>query len=87
MKTKKAMKEYKMLGGVDVARLYTRTRERKSAQKLIGLVKKSTRLVDFASCQRAVKYAETFHTKDDGSDGGVLPRSRAVWFDGRRCRM
>ena len=86
-KIEKAMKEYKMLGGVDVARLYTRTRERKSAQKLIGLVKKSTRLVDFASCQRAVKYAETFHTKDDGSDGGVLPRSRAVWFDGRRCRM
>ena len=86
-KIEKAMKEYKMLGGVDVARLYTRTRERKSAQKLIGLVNKSTRLVDFASCQRAVKYAETFHTKDDGSDGGVLPRSRAVWFDGRRCRM
>ena len=86
-KVEKAMKEYKMLGGVDVARLYTRTRERKSAQKLIGLVNKSTRLVDFASCQRAVKYAETFHTKDDGSDGGVLPRSRAVWFDGRRCRM
>jgi hypothetical protein len=66
---------------------FTRTRERKSAQKSIGLVNKSTRLVDFASCQRAVKYAETFHTKDDGSDGGVLPRSRAVWFDGRRCRM
>lgn len=86
-KIEKAMKEYKMLGGVDVARLYTRTRERKSAQKSIGLVNKSTRLVDFASCQRAVKYAETFHTKDDGSDGGVLPRSRAVWFDGRRCRM
>ena len=86
-KIEKAMKEYKMLGGVDVARLYTRTRERKSAQKLIGLVNKSMRLVDFASCQRAVKYAETFHTKDDGSDGGVLPRSRAVWFDGRRCRM
>ena len=29
-KIEKAMKEYKMLGGVDVARLYTRTRERKS---------------------------------------------------------
>ena len=86
-KIEKAMKEYKMLGGVDVARLYTCTHERKSAQKAIGLVNKSTRLVDFASCQRAVKYAETFHNKDDGSDGGVLPRSRAVWFDGRRCRM
>ena len=86
-KIEKAMKEYKMLGGVDVARLYTCTHERKSAQKAIEIVNKSTRLVDFASCQRAVKYAETFHTKDDGSDGGVLPRSRAVWFDGRRCRM
>ena len=86
-KIEKAMKEYKMLGGVDVARLYTCTHERKSAPKAIEIVNKSTRMVDFASCQRAVKYAETFHTKDDGSDGGVLPRSRAVWFDGRRCRM
>jgi hypothetical protein len=86
-KIEKAMKEYKMLGGVDVARLYTCTHEKTGARKA-SVVNKSTRLVDFASCQRAVKYAETFHNKDDdGSDGGVLPRSRAVWFDGRRCRM
>jgi len=86
-KIEKAMKEYKMLGGVDVARLYTCTHEKTGARKA-SVVNKSTRLVDFASCQRAVKYAETFHNKDDdGSHGGVLPKSRAVWFDGRRCRM
>ena len=49
-------------------------------------IDKSTRLVDFASCERAMKYAETFHN-DEKIDGGVLPKSRAVWLDGRRCRI
>ena len=52
----------------------------------IASIDKSTRLVDFASCERAMKYAETFHN-DEKIDGGVLPKSRAVWLDGRRCRI
>ena len=61
--------------------LVRRPRLRKSSS-----IDKSTRLVDFASCERAMKYAETFHN-DEKIDGGVLPKSRAVWLDGRRCRI
>jgi hypothetical protein len=100
-KIEKAYREHKMpLGGaVDVARLYTCTRRVKEQtneatastprRKSSSLVNKSTRLVDFASCQRAMTYAETFHNSAecDSLDGGVLPRSRAVWLDGRRCRI
>ena len=100
-KIEKAFREHKMpLGGaVDVARLYTCTRRVKEEtneatattprRKSSSLVNKSTRLVDFASCQRAMTYAETFHNSAecDSLDGGVLPRSRAVWLDGRRCRI
>ena len=100
-KIEKAFREHKMpLGGpVYVARLYTCTRRVKEEtneataatprRKSSSLVNKSTRLVDFASCQRAMTYAETFHNSAecDIIDGGVLPRSRAVWLDGRRCRI
>ena len=95
-KIEKLFKEYKMpLGGaVDVVRLYTCTQKKdendsacaSTPRRKSSSIDKSTRLVDFASCERAMKYAETFHN-DEKIDGGVLPKSRAVWLDGRRCRI
>ena len=82
-KIEKLFKEYKMpLGGaVDVVRLYTCTQKKDkngsayllSSSRKSSSIDKSTRLVDFASCERAMKYAETFHN-DEKIDGGVLPK-------------
>ena len=72
-KIEKLFKEYKMpLGGaVDVVRLYTCTQKKDkngsacastTPKENVSSIDKSTRLVDFASCERAMKYAETFST-------------------------
>jgi len=97
-KLEKRIKDQKLsLGGaVDCARLYTYVSEKinkaeenstktptmdiKSSSKFS---KRATRLVDSASCERALKYVQAF----DVTDGGAFSKSRAVWFEGRRIRM